>query len=56
MIFIQQYFTDYKLTIQLNNGTKIESKYKEYFLSNLGIASQVPNVLFNILNIFFQFG
>ncbi|XP_046908370.2 equilibrative nucleoside transporter 1 isoform X1 [Dermatophagoides farinae] len=51
-----EYFTDYKLTIQLNNGTKIESKYKEYFLSNLGIASQVPNVLFNILNIFFQFG
>nr|XP_027198136.1 equilibrative nucleoside transporter 1-like isoform X2 [Dermatophagoides pteronyssinus] len=52
----KEYFTDYKLTIHQENGTIIESKYKEYFLSNLGIASQVPNVLFNIFNIFFQFG
>ncbi|KPM11983.1 equilibrative nucleoside transporter 1-like protein [Sarcoptes scabiei] len=51
-----EYFTDHKLTLQLKNGTQIESKYKEYFLSNVGIAAQIPNVLFNVLNIFFHLG
>lgn len=52
-----QYFTDYKLTYKSENGTQnVPSVYKEYFLSYLGFAAQVPNVLFNLLNIFFQFG
>lgn len=51
-----QYFTDYKLTLKHDNGTHVPSIYKEYFLSYLGFAAQVPNVLFNLFNIFFQFG
>lgn len=51
-----EYFTEYKLTTRYENGTQVESQYKEFFISNLGIAAQLPNVLFNILNVFFHFG
>ena len=47
-----QYFVDYKL------GTAVvdASVYTTNFLPYLGYASQVPNVLFNWINIFVQMG
>ncbi|XP_054167111.1 equilibrative nucleoside transporter 3-like [Oppia nitens] len=36
--------------------TGMNLSYKEDFLSYLGVSAQVPNVLFNLLNIIFQFG
>jgi len=47
------YFVDYKLGA---NYTGIESAYADNFMPYLGFASQVPNVIFNWLNIFIQMG
>lgn len=48
-----QYFVDYKLS---QNYTGVESEYGTYFLSYVGFASQIPNLLFNWLNIFMNLG
>ena len=47
-----QYFVDYKLS-ETPHDT---SEYVTNFLPYLGYASQIPNVFFNWVNIFFQFG
>ncbi|CAG2114590.1 unnamed protein product, partial [Medioppia subpectinata] len=60
----QKYF-EYKLTVHVNNTTSLsealndvqtDQTYRNNFLSYLGLAAQLPNVLFNVLNIVFQFG
>ncbi|KAK2588719.1 hypothetical protein KPH14_001609 [Odynerus spinipes] len=50
-ITAKDYFVSYKLSKEY---TDIESNYAKYFLSYLGFASQIPNLLFNWLNIFIQ--
>ncbi|CAG2174700.1 unnamed protein product [Oppiella nova] len=58
-----KYF-EYKLTIPVTNtslsdtaaAVKVEQTYRSDFLSYLGLAAQIPNVLFNVFNIIFQFG
>ncbi|CAG2114591.1 unnamed protein product [Medioppia subpectinata] len=60
----QKYF-EYKLTVHVDNTTSLsqalndvqtDQTYRNNFLSYLGLAAQLPNVLFNVLNIVFQFG
>ncbi|XP_054709130.1 equilibrative nucleoside transporter 3-like [Uloborus diversus] len=53
-ITAKSYFVDFKLKINETDGSTEE--YREHFLSYLGVASQVPNVICNALNIFVQFG
>lgn len=48
-----QYFVDYKLG---EDYTGIKSNYAGNFLAYLGFAAQIPNVLFNWLNIFIEVG
>lgn len=48
-----QYFVDYKLS---ENYTGVASDYATNFMPYLGFASQVPNVIFNWVNIFVQLG
>ncbi|XP_052130282.1 equilibrative nucleoside transporter 2 [Frankliniella occidentalis] len=50
----KDYFVDYKL----GNGTSAgkDFKYDEDFLAYISFAAQVPNLLFNWLNVFVQFG
>lgn len=48
-----QYFVSYKLS---KDYTGIDTNYATNFLAYLGFAAQVPNLLFNWLNIFLQFG
>lgn len=50
-ITAKNYFVRYKLSKEY---TDIDSNYAKYFLSYLGFASQIPNLLFNWLNIFIQ--
>lgn len=52
MLFYFQYFVDYKLNV---NETSTD-EYRLHFLSYMGVAAQVPNVICNALNIFVQFG
>uniref|UniRef100_A0A8D8B0X4 Equilibrative nucleoside transporter 3 n=1 Tax=Culex pipiens TaxID=7175 RepID=A0A8D8B0X4_CULPI len=52
-ITAKSYFVDYKLS---QNYTSVESEYGTYFLSYVGFASQIPNLLFNWLNIFMNLG
>lgn len=47
-----QYFTDYKLVTE--DGER--SAYAKNFLTYIGFAAQIPNVLFNWINIFVQLG
>ncbi|XP_071522125.1 equilibrative nucleoside transporter 1 isoform X2 [Panulirus ornatus] len=51
-ITAKNYFVDYKL----QSDTEEVSTYVTNFLPYIGYASQIPNVLFNWLNIFIQFG
>jgi len=48
-----QYFVSYKLSKEY---TGVDTNYAMNFLAYLSFASQVPNLLFNWLNIFLQFG
>lgn len=48
-----QYFVEYKLGEEY---TGMKSDYASNFLAYLGIAAQIPNVLFNWLNIFIEVG
>lgn len=47
------YFVDYKLS---ENYTGVSSDYATTFMPYLGFAAQVPNVIFNWVNIFVQLG
>lgn len=53
-ITAKSYFVDFKLNVNETGGSTEE--YRSHFLSYLGVASQVPNVICNALNIFVQFG
>jgi equilibrative nucleoside transporter 1/2/3 len=48
-----QYFVDYKLS---ERYTGVNSEYDTFFLSYLGFAAQIPNVVFNWMNIFVNLG
>ncbi|XP_011169324.1 equilibrative nucleoside transporter 1 isoform X1 [Solenopsis invicta] len=52
-ITAKNYFIEYKLSKEY---TGIATNYNTNFLPYLGFAFQVPNLLFNWLNIFIQFG
>ncbi|CAG7733168.1 unnamed protein product [Allacma fusca] len=52
-ITAKSYFVDYKLH---KNYTGVESTYANNFLPVIGFAAQIPNVLFNWLNIFVSIG
>lgn len=52
-ITAKEYFVDYKLSADY---TGEESEYAANFMAYLGFASQIPNVVFNWLNIFIQMG
>lgn len=48
-----QYFVDYKLS---ESYTGVSSDYDTAFLAYLGLAAQIPNVLFSWMNIFVNLG
>ena len=48
-----QYFVNYKLSKEY---TYSEVPYAAYFLQFIGIAAQVPNVIFNWVNVFLDIG
>jgi len=52
-ITAKDYFTEYKLS---KNYTGFDSDYVTNFMPYIGFASQVPNLIFNWLNIFLQIG
>ncbi|XP_046667312.1 equilibrative nucleoside transporter 1 [Homalodisca vitripennis] len=52
-ITAKDYFVEYKLS---QNYTGLESDYVTNFMPFIGFASQVPNLIFNWLNIFLQLG
>ncbi|XP_066582107.1 NADPH-dependent diflavin oxidoreductase 1-like [Prorops nasuta] len=52
-ITAKNYFVDYKLS---NEYTGIDTNYATNFLAYLGFAAQIPNLLFNWVNIFVQLG
>lgn len=52
-ISLQQYFVDYKLS---EAYTGVNSEYDTFFMSYLGFAAQIPNVVFNWMNIFVNLG
>lgn len=62
--FFPQYFTDYKLAVNISSNVSYEDdedslELKEYSINFLGyitLASQLPNLLCNFLNLFLQFG
>ena len=54
VVFFFQYFVDYKLSASYTGEQ--QSAFAANFLPYLGFASQVPNVIFNWLNIFVQIG
>ncbi|RWS21757.1 equilibrative nucleoside transporter 1-like isoform X2, partial [Leptotrombidium deliense] len=43
------YFVDYKLNVTSSEGST--SAYREYFLSYVGVASKLPNVMFQAFNL-----
>ncbi|KAH8376954.1 hypothetical protein KR093_002346 [Drosophila rubida] len=53
-ITAKSYFEEFKLSE--NNTIKTEINYRGNFMQNMGFASQIPNVLFNWINIFINFG
>lgn len=53
-ITAKSYFEDFKLGE--NYTVKTEVNYRGNFMQNMGFASQIPNVLFNWINIFINFG
>ncbi|XP_017854250.2 equilibrative nucleoside transporter 1 [Drosophila busckii] len=53
-ITAKSYFEEFKLGE--NNTVKTETNYRGNFMQNMGFASQIPNVLFNWINIFMNFG
>ena len=58
-ITAKSYFVDFKLGNRLNSSTVLASDVAEYrsnFLSYVGIAAQIPNVLCNAANLFVKIG
>lgn len=55
-ITAQSYFEKYKLSDEYTNNSTDALWYRQNFMPYIGIASQVPNVLFNWLNIFVNLG
>lgn len=53
-ITAKSYFEDFKLGA--NNTVATDINYRSNFMQNMGFASQIPNLLFNWLNIFVNFG
>ncbi|XP_017041382.1 equilibrative nucleoside transporter 1 [Drosophila ficusphila] len=53
-ITAKSYFEDFKFGV--NNTVATETSYRTHFMQNMGFASQVPNLIFNWLNIFVAFG
>lgn len=53
-ITAKSYFEDYKFSVNYTGPTDID--YRGNFMQNMGLASQIPNVCFNWLNIFIHFG
>ncbi|XP_012283702.1 equilibrative nucleoside transporter 1 isoform X2 [Orussus abietinus] len=52
-ITAKDYFVNYKLSKMY---TGVESHYVTNFLADVGFAAQIPNLLFNWLNVFIQLG
>ncbi|XP_032682773.1 equilibrative nucleoside transporter 1-like isoform X2 [Odontomachus brunneus] len=52
-ITAKEYFVSYKLS---KDYTGVETNYATNFLAYLGFSAQVPNLLFNWLNVFLQLG
>lgn len=52
-ITAKSYFVDYKLSV---GYTGVNSTYAANFLPYIGFASQIPNVVFNWMNIFVNLG
>ncbi|EFN63283.1 hypothetical protein EAG_03129 [Camponotus floridanus] len=52
-ITAKEYFVSYKLSKEY---TGVDTNYATNFLANLGFAAQIPNLLFNWLNVFLQLG
>ncbi|XP_029675840.1 equilibrative nucleoside transporter 1 isoform X1 [Formica exsecta] len=52
-ITAKDYFVNYKLSMEY---TGIDTNYATNFLAYLGFAAQIPNLLFNWLNVFLQLG
>lgn len=53
-ITAKSYFEDFKLST--NYTGKTDSDYHGNFMQNMGFAAQIPNVCFNWINIFVNFG
>ena len=51
--FFEKYFTDYKLNPAENSTT---TNYSTNFMQYMGFAAQIPNLVFNWLNIFVNLG
>lgn len=52
-ITVNSYFTDYKLNVTLPEGA---DEYRTNFLSYIGLASQIPSLIFTWLNLFVPIG
>ncbi|OZC11147.1 nucleoside transporter [Onchocerca flexuosa] len=48
------YYVNYKFVEMNADGTVHKSDYALHFLSYLGLASQIPNLLLNLINLFVQ--
>lgn len=48
---LPDYFVHYKLGVEYTN---VESSFVPFFLQYLALSAQLPNVLFNWINVFFQ--
>lgn len=51
-ITAEKYFVNYKLNV--NDSSPALKEYRNNFLSYLGLASQIPNIICNALNLFIQ--
>lgn len=49
-----QYYVDYKFVEVGADGTVHKSDYALHFLAYLGLASQLPTLLLNLINLFVQ--
>ncbi|XP_016982893.1 equilibrative nucleoside transporter 1 [Drosophila rhopaloa] len=53
-ITAKSYFEDFKFGT--NNTVATDVNYRTHFMQNMSFASQIPNLIFNWLNIFVNFG
>ncbi|XP_059179041.1 equilibrative nucleoside transporter 1-like [Physella acuta] len=52
----KSYFENYKLQDSGNNTSEVLKDYRTNFMSYIGMASQFPNFIMNIINLFVQCG